>query len=229
MINVDTLYSRIKDLARKDKSGYLTNDEFNRNLVNAQTAIYEYYFSIFEQTQVVPDRMAPFVVQGSFALPASGLVALPSLFKHTLRVNFIKVTNVAGGAPVTSKIEALPIEATEIDLTLSSPVRGPSVANRNIYYRVAGTNLQVFNGGIHGGVEFEYLRQPETPERAVTLDTDNDEESYDSANSTQLEWDSHVEPHFVDVLLYYYGLPTRQSEIIQWLSSSAVTKQVREQ
>jgi len=219
MINVDTLYSRIKDLARKDKAGYLSNDEFNRNLLNAQITIFEYYFEQFESTQVVPDRLAPFVVRGNYVLPASGLVTLPSNYKHHIRANFLKTVNVAGGQPTLTKIPAIPIEGTEINMTLSSPVRGPGISKGNVYYRVANGKVEVYVGGAPGGLEFEYLRQPTTPSRSVELDLTNDEEGYDSGTSVQLEWDSHDEPTFVDVLLYYYGLPTRQSEIIQWLSA----------
>ena len=227
MINVDTLYIRIKDLARKDKGGYLDPDEFNRHLAQAQMVIYEYYFTEYESTQVVPDQMRPFVVLGNIALSASGLAALPADYKHHLRCNFLKIANTPGGQPVTTKIEAIPIEATEINLTISSPVRGPSVTKRNIYYRVAGEYVYVYNGGVPGGIEFEYLRTPDTPYRATTLDTANDEYNYSAGNSTQLEWDEYMEETFTEMLMYYYGLPTRQSEIIEWLAAKRVTKNLK--
>ncbi len=70
-----------------------------------------------------------------------------------------------------------------------------------------------------GSVELEYLRAPVTPFRDTTLDSTNDEYNYDSTGSTQLEWESSQQPNFVDLLLFHYGLPTRQTEIIQWVGA----------
>lgn len=225
MINVDTLYSRVEDIARKDKAGYLDPEEFNRHLVEAQICLYEYYFQMFEKSQVVTDRLRPFVVQTVLVLPASGLAALPSDYKHHLRGRFIIVTNTLGGEPTYSYIPAIPIEETEINLTLNSPIRKPNIANETVYYRVQSTYLQAYADGMNGQFELTYLRTPDAPYRATTLDTADDQYNYNSAGSTQLEWDEHDENNFVDLLLYFYGFSTRQSELIQWMTAKNAVKQ----
>lgn len=220
MINVDTLYSRIKDLARKDKGGYLAPDEFNRHLVHAQMMLYEYYFSQYEKTQTVPDRLRPFVVLNGYALSSLGKATLPSDYKHTIRGNFLKVTNVPGGEPSVTKIAMIPLRGADVNLTLDSAVRQPNIAEGTVYYRVIAGYWQVY-ADLGGAVEMEYFRTPTTPVWGATLDSTNDEYNYDSSASTQLEWDAFDEGNFVDLLLLLYGLPTRQTEIIQWVGAKS--------
>ena len=217
MINVDTLYSRVKDLARKDKAGYLGPDEFNRHLVDCQTLLFEFYASQLERDQDVPDAMRTFIERKNLPCIA-GLTTIPLDFEHTLRVNWRKVTNVPGGEPVVSYIQALPLHGSEINVTLQNTVRGPNLTKKRVYYKVEATNLHIWPEET-GSIEFEYLRAPITPNRATVLDSVNDEYNYNSAGSTQLEWEASQAPNFTDLLLWHYGLPTRETEIMQWVAS----------
>ena len=44
MINVQTLFNRVKDLSRKDKAGYMSSEEFNRNLEEAQSLLMDWFY-----------------------------------------------------------------------------------------------------------------------------------------------------------------------------------------
>jgi hypothetical protein len=218
VINVDTLYSRIEDLAHKDKAGYLSPTEFNRHLIECQTLLYEYYFAQYEKHQVIPEALRTFVAQETVALTSEGRLALPADYEHALRVEYRRVTNVAGGEPTIALVGAVPIHQSELTLTLSSPVRQPSLTKGLIYYHIGGDELWLYPTSLTGSCQVTYLRTPVTPFRDTTLDSTNDIYNYDSSGSTQLEWDASEQPAFVDLLLYHYGLPVKDSAIIQWVA-----------
>lgn len=219
MIDVNVIYQRVQDLASKDKGGYLSPQEFNRHLLDAQIMLYEFYFDKFEHYQQIPENMRDFVVPANLALSSSGTAALPLDFQHCIRVRYRKVVNVPGGEPTVEFIEATPIHASEVNLTLSSPVRKPSLSKRRVYFRLANSVLNVYTDVSGGQVELEYLRLPVVPFWNSTLDVANDQYNYTSSGSVQLEWQEYDQDNFTDLMLLLYGLPTRQSEVIQWASA----------
>lgn len=224
-ISVESLYQSIRDLARKDKAGYMANDEFNRNLVKAQQVIYDFYFEQFEDTQDVPEELRIFLETKTIS-SAAGLAPLPDDFEHVIRVRIKSPVYASDGCTIDSYSYsyALPINASEISLTQTSSIRKPSVSKSIWRYRTIGVSLQIFPEESYP-VELEYLRAPVIPSRAVTIDSVNDEENYDSSSTVDLEWDASEENVFLDVMMYYYALPTRESEIIAWLGGKKATTQ----
>lgn len=229
MISVDALYRSIRDLARKDKAGYLSNDEYNRNLKRAQDIVLEFFFNQFEETQEVPEALARFIKTQTISVQ-NGLGDLPSDYELILRVTAKKPVYNDGGCEIISYDESIvtPINASEISLTKTSPIRKPSFERGTARYRTKGVSLQIFPEESIP-VELEYIRTPVTPFRNVTIDVANDEENFTSSGTTNLEWGSSEERIFLDVLLYYYALPVRESEILGWLANKqGITKQITE-
>ena len=144
MINVDTLYSRIKDLARKDKGGYLDPEEYNRNLVDSQNLLFEWYAKNLEQGQDVPSNMRIFIERINLQVTSDGLATLPDDFRYVIRVNWRRVTNVPGSEPIVNKLPALPVARSEVNVLLQNKVRQPSIAKSRIFYSPEGDRLHVW-------------------------------------------------------------------------------------
>jgi hypothetical protein len=65
-------------------------------------------------------------------------------------------------------------------------------------------------------VDFTYIRMPETPYYATTIDITTDTENYDSANSTDLEWPEDMHMDFVRGVLSYMGMNLRSADVYQY-------------
>jgi len=227
MILVDSLYRSIRDLARKDKAGYMSNDEYNRNLKRAQDIVLEFYFNQFEETQEVPEALARFIKTQTISVQ-NGLGALPTDYELILRVTAKSPIYNGGGCDIIgyNEFAAMPINASEIGLTKTSAIRRPSLDRGTARYRTKGLSLQLFPEESIP-VELEYIRAPVVPFRNVVIDPVNEEENYTPTNTINLEWGASEERVFLDVLLYYYALPVRESEILGWLGNKqGITKQI---
>ncbi len=216
MINVDTLYNRISDLVLKDKSGYIDNTEFNRLMVTTQELVYDYEYAQYERKQAVSDALAGFVKTQQSTMTLGNAGARPSDYRHDLRNATVKLTQMISGVPTVVAKTCTYLHQDEINLTLDSVLRAPSV--ERFYYHFEN-GVQRVLPAISGYFVLRYLRQPTTPYRAVTLDVSNDQENYDSTTSVQLEWPSQLIRTFEDLMCWYLGLQIRDSEIIQWAQS----------
>lgn len=221
MINVDTLFNRLNDLILKQKSGYLTNDEFNRLLASAQDLVYGYEYAQYEKRQSVSDALAGFVKTAQSAITAGNAGARPDDYRHDLRNSTVRIPTTVDGVATLLNKTCTYLHQDEINLTIDSSLRGPSMDR--FYYHFENEEIQVLPA-ITGYFLLRYLRQPTTPLRAVTVDVSNDQENYDSAGSTQLEWPSRMITTFEDIMCWYLGLQTRDSEVVQWATQKIGNK-----
>lgn len=221
MINVDTLYQRIQDLVLKEKSGWFSNDEFNRLLVSAQELVYDYEYAEYEKKQAVSDSLAGFVTTYQSAITAGNAGARPDDYRHDLRNATVKIPTSVDGVATTISKTCTYQHQDEIRLTIDSALRGPTT-DRFYYHFENG--VQKVLPAITGYFVLRYLRQPEAPYRAVTVDVSNDQENYDSSGSTQLEWPAQMVRVFEDIMCWYLGLQVRNSDIIQWATQKIGNK-----
>lgn len=221
MINVDTLYNRIADLVLKDKTGYLTNGEFNRLLVSAQELVFDYEYAQYEKKQFVSDALATFVKTAQTTVTLGNAGARPSDYRHDLRNATMKLAvSVDGVATIVSKTCTY-LHQDEINLTIDSALRGPS--DDRFYYKYEN-GVQRVLPAYNGYFLLRYLRVPTTPVRAVTLDVSNDQENYTATGTVHLEWPSHMIRIFEDIMCWYLGLQIRDNEIIQWANQKMEKK-----
>lgn len=218
MINVENIYQGMRDLTTKGKGGYADSDEFNKNSKRAEQLLWQYYFSIFEQTQRVPDAMFPFLKDGTNAIDSNGQFPLPADYGHFVYVQYATVQNspTLGNPPVITPYRARYLEKVEIMSTLESAIRKPDFAKKLIYYSFApASKVQVYPT-LSGLGKYQYLRLPVYAVRGWTLDGTNDEQDYDSTTSTNYEWQPQEESNIMDLLLLFQGITSRDTQLIQW-------------
>ena len=171
MINVDTLYQRVQDLVLKEKSGLLTNDEYNRLLATAQELVYDYEYAQYEKRQTVSDSLAGFVTTYQSAIAAGNAGARPDDYRHDLRNSTVKIPTSVDGVATTISRTCTYLHQDEIRLTIDSALRGPTTDR--MYYHFENGEIQVLPA-ITGYFVLRYLRQPDAASRAVTIDVSND-------------------------------------------------------
>lgn len=218
-ISVKTIFDRVADLSRKDKSGYTSSEEFNRNLAQAQNMLMAYYYHRFEQEQEIVDNLNPFVVEKTLPI-ARSFVSLPQDYRHRLQLVYLFIQNDnCPPTPVPSyeRIVMHYCSANEEALLESSAIRRPNLEKKSLHHTFVSNKIRVLPRDLTGYVELKYLRDSKQAVYATTLDTVNDQENYDPINSIDLEWEDQDTNNFVDIMLLFQGIATREDALFQFI------------
>lgn len=217
MINVDEVFKTVKDLASKDKAGYVSTGEFNRMSLIAENILWDYYTLLHEKNSSIAESMRPFIAEKALPL-SNGKATIPGDYGHRLNFWFNQATNGAcGDGPSFSRLAAKYLERSELSGTLQSSIRRPSLLKGNIYWTYAANGVvQFYPTNIKPSVILEYLRFPVYAVRVVTLDSANDEEVYSSGSSKNYEWLENDRSNIIDLILFQVGMETKQSDLITY-------------
>ena len=219
MVNINNIFDRVQDLSRKDKSGYMSSEEFNRDFSQAQDILYEYYYEQYERSQEIVDSLNPFHVEVELLIE-NGYCELPIDYRHRTEVGYLKIKNpdICGpGEPSISPYPVPYINANEERETLASAIRKPSVVKNRYYHTFINNKLRILPTDISGYIVLKYLKVPPPALYAVTLDVVNDEENYDPLNSINPIWNNQDAHHLVDLMLLFKGIEVRENALIEWV------------
>lgn len=206
MISLQTLWLNVRDLSRKDNiGGYLGNDEFNRQVALAQTILFDYYYARKNETEA-RETLAPFQ-QSSLIKKASGAYALPDDYRNKLDAG-LAIGNIYKPVHFPARDELM--------MSLSSPVRGPSLERNVIVGELRDTDIQVWPDTDYK-LFLRYYQNPPVATRAVTVDVSEIEEVYDDGSTINLIWPAEKIQDFIDMLLLFKGLAIRDSSLIEWV------------
>lgn len=217
MIDVNYIYQRVSDLSAKHKSGYITNDQFNRDLAHMQDLLWRFYIDMYASTKRIIDVMSTFIELTSVKV-VDGMVTPPSGFEHIIEGSSLLLERDLEGNIV---VDEYPIYRliNDANMTKSSPIRRPSVEKNLFYYDTIGSNLHIYPTDISGKMRIKYFRKPNEAIRAVEINTTTDEEDYDAANSTALEWKSIETDNIIDIMLFFKGIQIRESNLLSWVGA----------
>ena len=115
------------------------------------------------------------------------------------------------------------IEGNEWGMTVSSPIRKPSLTNKAMVHTMGETGFKVAPYEVTRA-KMRYLKQPSVAKRAITVA--NDIEEYDAANSEPLEWADSTREYFMEVMLFYSGIALQSPLLIQLLGSQALQTKI---
>ena len=220
MINIDTIKTRYsKDLMLKGKGGYVSGEEFNRAIRDAQFHAFEFLSEKRKEDRRKADALAPFVTEATINI-VSGYCALPADYAHK-EDWYIEVQdlNCVGNNEVYNKYEIDELKMGEYSNLLNSPIRRPSLTTNKYAAEIVGDNIKVYPSDAKDRIYLKYLKNPPAAVWGSTVDSGNDQENYDSGSSTNLEWRETEFNMLLDILLYLKGIQVRDSEIINWMSA----------
>ena len=213
MISVQTLWLTLRDLTRKDNIGnYLQNDEFNRQVNLCQDIIYDYHIDKRNERvareALVNFENDPLITKVGDSYP------LPVDYRDKIEAGLV----------VEGEDYPIPVHFAardELAMSLSSPVRGPSLERKVVLGRIRSTDIQIWPK-VDNKLYFRYYSNPPTASRKVTVDVDEIEEVYDSGSTVDLEWPEDLLSDFVDLMLLFKGVVIRDSSLIQWVQARNV-------
>ena len=222
MISVETIFLRVNnDLARKDKAGYSSDAEFNRNLEEAKSLLLAYYHNKFEEEQGTLDAAAPFIKE--ILIPINNqFCEFPPDYRYKLEAGYVFSTNQKDldcevGNPDYDIMDGNHLNANEVKKTLNSAIRNPTMDNGLFAYTFVNNKIKVFPRQLQGYISFKYLIDPPLAKYAVTINTTEDTQDFDALNSIDLIWNPQQQPDLVNLLLFFKGLEIRESLLINWV------------
>lgn len=211
MVSVESVYQNVLALSRKGSTGYSSSADFNAQQRLVQDILFEYYFYRYEQDQMIPDALKPFIKQPVLGCN-SGVVLFPADYRHRLECQF----GYTSGGGVTY-YPCIYLAANEEVATNASFIRRPSAARRQFYHTIAASSIKVLPA-INGVLKLKYLANPADAVRGFTVNSTDYVEDYNAGTSTDFQWEAQEQTNLVDLFLYLKGLSTRQSELLTWVA-----------
>lgn len=217
MIAVDRIHKRVQDLSAKNRAGYISADEFNRNLRDSENLLFAWYWNRYQESKSVEASLNPFLeekrklVSNSFSDHPTDLRYLLHIFASVVDQSCEKVTE--------QLVPCDQLLATEVSQTLSSVIRRPSLENRLFRYENYSGRIKVHPTEFKGQVLFKYLRHPNYGEWNYELDIESQQEVYNASTSQNLEWNEQDESNIIDLMLLFKGIQIRETELINWVSA----------
>lgn len=201
--NINDLYNFFRDIVRKERSVFVTIAQFDEWMDAGQMDAFEEWFAQYGQNQIIHDALRPFRVYQPFTSDSSGFVSFPSNYLHILGTPFT-VYGSTVSKPTMVNEDELPFALTSQlrPVTNDYPIIVDSASGFSIYPQTTQTGA------------YFYLRRPATPVLAVT--TVGRVVTYDSAGSTQLEWNESYVNNIIAKALRYAGVNMSEQEISQF-------------
>ena len=223
MISIDNVYKTVLNILNKENRGYITPTEFNTLAKQAQTEIFEMYFTA--QYRAMQGPMS----DADFADIPRNIEEKITLFENATTVSKQGFENPAGGIttgyyPYPSNFYRLGVvtvdgrladEVSHKDITYInlSPLTKP-VATQPVYVRHE-QGLKVYPVNEINEIEVVYVRQPSTPQwvgasfRGQVIPNSSD------ASYQDFELHPSEEPELIAKILAYSGLIIRAQDVLQ--------------
>jgi len=206
MIPVQTLYQECQDYLRTYQGGYLSNDEFNRSVNQAQNHLFKFLLEDSSVDRYTNESLSPFRKE-SVISKVSGVYQTPADFAAIREVSIEFILS-------SGETEYRPCYLiTDLGLTLTSPIRKPSTTTfgytKDINFKVyPNSNVNMF---------LKYFSKPVQAERKVTYT--GDDEIYTSTGTVNLEWNETDKSMVLDMTLFYAGITANMPDIINWVQA----------
>lgn len=210
---INEVYNFLVYIIRKERNGFLTIEDFNRDIDRAQLEVFEDYYEMYGQTQKTHDAISNFKATYTFTKADCplGVVTFPDNYQHLRVIQTVTYNNTTE----TASLNPVRIVADdELTYALKSQVRPVSVSNP-IGLEQANS-IQLYPKVAQAG-EMLYFKRPIAPVYAYTLSgTDGRTVTYDSANSVQLEWLDVYINKIVAKTLTYVGINLNEPQLVQY-------------
>jgi len=241
MISVQKVFNRVRDLSRKDKAGYMSSEEFNRDLSEAQTLLMDYYYKMFEQHQRALDSLEPFIKVTNLPI-LNQFCEFPTDYRHKLEAGYCftknstkkaadcDIANIGNncivGNPTVDVRGMQHLNSNEVLKTLSSSIRKPKInlekGTGKFAYELVNNKIKVYPKELNGFVQWKYIADPTEALYNTTLDIANQEEDFNPTDalinpSVDLAWNEQEQPQLVSLMLMFKGIEVRETALIQWV------------
>jgi len=200
---INDLYNFYQYIVRKERGVFVSISQFTSNMDAGQMDAFLEYFKGYGVNQEIHDALRVFKVYQSFTSDGSGYVTYPSNYFHLLGNPF----TLAGSTVNTLKF----VNEDELSFALTSQQR--AVTNTYPIAVDTSTGFSIYPQATQIGAYF-YLRRPAAPVLAYTQSGRTI--TYNSAGSTQLEWEEIYWNNILAKALRYAGVNMNEQGISEF-------------
>tara|TARA_R110002167_G_scaffold1517_6_gene7343 strand:+ start:211 stop:936 length:726 start_codon:yes stop_codon:yes gene_type:complete len=230
-IEIDTIYQRVLAVANKEQRGYITPQQFNLFVNQAQMDIFEQYFYDLELREKSTEddegsvsNMVELIDNKIGVFTSIHDVLYGTVFRTTHPVSLLPVYRT--GRIIAGGYTAKKVSENEANNLIGSTFH-KSALSKNPIYRDSMTNgedIEVFNnaGQLITGVTCEYVVKPAKAEWGYSLV--GGKALYNATRSSNSQLHASEESELVDKILVLAGLSLRSPE----LSNVALQNQEKE-
>jgi hypothetical protein len=213
-LNIDYLYSFARKLIRKNQSGSLSADDFNKHWNDASDSYFDDLVGRFQQQGVgksgvntgliqnktILQKLAPFTKKANLTI-TSGSANKPADFIYELALRI-------DGADV------IPINKDQISSANGSVIDPPSEDDEK-YYQTEYEDHYVFFPNTVTSAELDYISNPVDAVWAYTIDG-QERQVYDPEASVQSQWDDHSKREITKRMLTNLGVSLKDADFMQF-------------
>jgi hypothetical protein len=206
MIAVQTLYQECQDLLKTFQGGYLSNDEFNRLVNQAQNYLFKTLLEDSSVDRYTNESLSPFRKEATIS-KSSGIYTTPT--------DFAEIREVAVEFILSSgETEYRPCYLiTDLGLTLTSPIRTPT---QKTFGYTKDVNFKIYPSS-NVNMLLKYFSKPVQADRKVTYS--GDDELYNPTGTVNLEWNETDKSMVLDMVLFYTGYTANMPDIANWIQA----------
>ena len=223
MVNINTVYERVQNLANKFQVGaYLNPTEFNNYANMANIGLLSIDYEQYNQTQKMTDRMKDFIVSRQMMIDGYGKADYPTNYiyfvslKTYKREEYLALRRSCDGRQPTQKeyaaLPQIPIKLTDNDKINNlyySEIYSPDyVAPRATMY---GDYIQFYPTNL-GVCVLDYFKKPVTVVWGYTDDIYG-LPVYNPTTSVNFEWSENVANALVMEICKYAGVEIRDIDL----------------
>lgn len=201
MINVVRLWNTVQQLAKNVTSGYQTQEEFNNDLADVQSALITMLAPFYSVNQSVKDLLNPFVISVT-GTTSSGSIAYPSGYFRVLALRL-------NASP------SYPIATNEKDIIMTSPIRMASTVKNLYYHSQESTGIKTLPTSALPYV-LDYLKYPTTATIVLTPVSDANNDYLVPTVGVNLEWNEDAFNFILYMMLERLGLEMKENLILSW-------------
>ena len=198
--------NQIKNIVTSDlsaeRTGYtLRAEQYNDYLEKANYDLFNQVIKNWEEGQAITDTLYPFKVKTDLTF-AAGVADRPANYA---RFSAAYYDDGATVVPVEELTDA------ELPDRINNAITAPTAAYPVICFY--NEKINILPVSITTGVDLIYVQKPTTPVYAEKVE--NAINVYDSASSTQLDFDELYHPDVVRLIVGYTGIDVKDNLIIQ--------------
>lgn len=230
MISVNEVKQYSDYISNKEQSGNsITPEQFNLLLRRGLDDLFKQRYGLpeeyqpgmplprmaYEVTQKMKDDLRMCKVTDSFSVDSKGQMLLPEDYVHYTRLTYVYYqNNKEAGKPDERFVGIEVIDDDKWDSRRTHPVKIPN-KKKIIIGNFNSDNIEFYPRDL-GKVEMAYLRYPQTPVWAFTVDAE-DNVVFDPGNSVDIEMPKILTNDLTRIILSYIGINLRESGLVSYI------------
>lgn len=219
MVNTSivAIYERVSQLTKSGTSGYIDQDEFNGMIDSKQKSLLTMLIDVEGENKKAAELINWLKSEAILTADTTGIITFPDDY-FWFRTISLKVGTLL--FPVTI------LQDDQIDMTRTSPIRQPNIANNNVYAYFSGGNLTMMPEQAMQ-TRLRYYMEPPVASITLTESGDDDGDYLTPTENVALGWPDTAFNLLTYMVLMDYGVEMKEQEIFEFAQYGITIEMVK--